>query len=120
VSPLFDSLADRPGRSLGLKIFVLVVHPGGRLHDVAGEEPDDALPIALDPEQPVALAGAQQILQRPESVLPFVELRIDATHELLRLPHVHREARRVRCGLENAAHRTNPVSGARFTTWRRR
>ena len=75
-----------------------------RLHHVAGEQANDSLAIALDAEQSVALAGAQQIVEAAETELPFVERRIDAAHELLRLPHVHRESRRVRRRLEDAAH----------------
>src|SRR5918994_1841806 len=82
-------------RARGARGLAAIVRARRRLHDVAGEQPDDALAIALDAEQALALTGAEQVLQRAEPVLAFVELRIDATHELLGLTHVHGEARRV-------------------------
>ena len=96
-----------------------IVRAGRRLHDVAREQPNHALPIALDAEQAVALTGAEQILQRAEAVLPLVERRVDVAHELLRLAHVHREARRVGRRLEDAAHGANAVGRARLAAGRR-
>src|SRR5207248_7837373 len=75
----------------------------GRPHDVAWEETDHALAIALHAEQPVALARAKQIVETLKSELALVERRIDAAQVLLHLSDVHRPPRRLVRGLEQAA-----------------
>src|SRR5262249_61447993 len=96
-----------------------LVDPAGRrrrllLHDVALEEADDALPIALYPEQALTLAPAQQVVQAVEPELPLVERLIDVAQELLDLPEVHRPPRRLLRDGEEPAHFRDRLGGSRY------
>ncbi len=91
---------------------------GNRLHDIRGKETNHPLAIALDAEQPLPLTCTEQVLKAAEPELALVERRIDTAHELLRLPHVHRETRRIRRGLEDAPHVVHTLGHAQLRHWR--
>ena len=68
-----------------------------------------ALAIALDPQHAFLARGAQQIDHRGEAVLALVEAFDGGREKLLRLPHVHRPARRRRRLRERLLHGADAV-----------
>src|SRR5690606_7014628 len=61
----------------------------------AGVDAQHALPVALQAEQPLALARAQEVEDAAESELALVERLVDAPQVLAHLADVHRPAWRL-------------------------
>ena len=97
-------------------VVVLRLRRFRRLHDGAGEEAHDALPIAFDSKQTFPLACPQQIDEAGEPEFPFIERRVHVAKKLLRLPDVHRPTWNVLRRLEQATDFTDTVCRARLGT----
>ena len=77
----------------------------GPLQQLAGIDAQDALAIAIEAEQPLALAEAQRLDEAGEAVLPLVEALVAGAEHGLGLAQVERPARHGARLQEHALHR---------------
>ncbi len=92
----------------------------GPLQQLAGIDAQHALAIAIEAEQPLALAEAQRLDEAGEAVLPLVEAFVAGAEHRLGLAQVERPARHGARLQEHALHRPVAVGLQRRIGDRRR